>query len=110
MKDSDTQRAMRRIDEAREQASRTMDEAARATKNNRLQELSNNLALTGEGKSPTEAGSITVRNIAEAAAIIGNMLEGITTEKQRQLLRRSSAPPEKYRRQVEDYFRKLGNE
>ncbi|MBQ9368372.1 MAG: hypothetical protein IJT83_11365 [Victivallales bacterium] len=110
MKDSDTQRAMRRIDEAREQASRTMDEAARATKNNRLQELSNNLALTGEGKSPTEAGSITMRNIAEAAAIIGNMLEGITTEKQRQLLRRSSAPPEKYRRQVEDYFRKLGNE
>ena len=110
MKDSDTQRAMKRIDEAREQASRITEEAARATKNNRLQELSNNLTLTGEGESPTEAGSITMQNIAEAAAIIGNMLEGITAEKQRQLLRRSSAPPEKYRRQVEDYFRKLGNE
>ncbi len=110
MKDTDTQRAMNRIDEAREQASRITDEAARATKNNRLQELSNRLTLSADGENPTEAGSITMHDIAEAAAIIGNMLEGITAEKQRQLLRRSSAPPEKYRRQVEDYFRKLGNE
>ena len=110
MKDSDTQRAMKRIEEAREQASRITDEAARATKNNRLQELSNQLALSGEGESTTDAGRVTMQDIAEAASIIGNMLEGITAEKQRQLLRRSSAPPEKYRRQVEDYFRKLGNE
>ena len=110
MQDGDQERAMQRIEEAREEASRITDEAANATKNRRLQELSNQLTLPSNGENPTQAGVISLRDIAEAAAIIGNMLDDITAKKQRQLLRRSSAPPEKYRRQVEDYFRKLGNE
>ncbi|MBR4672992.1 MAG: hypothetical protein IKP00_00870 [Victivallales bacterium] len=110
MRDGNQERAMKQIDEAREEAARITDEAANATKNRRLQEISNNLTLPSNGENPTQAGGISLRDIAEAATIIGNMLDDITAKKQRQLLRRSSAPPEKYRRQVEDYFRKLGNE
>ena len=110
MQSDNQNQARQQMEEAREQAARITDEAAQATKNRRLQEISSNLAFSANGENPSEAGQVILRNIAEAAAILGNMLDDIAREKQRQLLRRSSAPPERYRRQVEDYFRKLGNE
>lgn len=109
MKDGDAQRAAERIERARQSASQTVSSIGNAMKNKQLQQLGNALG-TPQDVAPGEAAGLAIQQIMHAASTIGGILDAISNANRKQLLRRNAPPPEKYRRQVEEYFRKIGSE
>ena len=79
----------------------------RLFKDNRLNELSDNMSLPFNGESPSEAGQFILRNLQQATQILAEHLQRLTMEKKRELSRSQLAPPLKYRRLVEDYFKQM---
>ena len=60
-----------------------------------------------EGETPSEAGQVILGNLQKAAGVLAEHLQRLTMERKRDLARSRLAPPLKYRRLVEDYFRQM---
>ena len=101
------QQAGERMEQLRQQAEQNLQKLGEKLKDNRLNELSENMSLPFNGESPSEAGQFMLRNLQKAADILTEHLQRLTMEKKRELSRSQLAPPLKYRRLVEDYFKQM---
>ena len=101
------QQASERMEQLRQQAEQNLQKLGEKLKDNRLNELSENMSLPFNGESPSEAGQFMLRNLQQAADILTEHLQRLTMEKKRELSRSQLAPPLKYRRLVEDYFKQM---
>ena len=101
------QQATDRLDQLRQQAEQHLQNLGDKLKDNRLNQLSDNMNLPFNGESPSEAGQIILRNLQQASQILAEHLEKLAMEKRNELSRSQLAPPLKYRRQVEDYFKQM---
>ncbi len=110
MQDQNQQRASQQIDKARQGAADMLQRLADASKDPRLQQLSDDLRLpTGEA-SPSAAGAETIARFRAAAAVLAQHLEKLLVERKLAIRRQVSPPPAKYQRLVEEYFKSLGRE
>ena len=101
------QQAGDKMEQLRQQAEQNLQKLGEKLKDNRLNELSQNMSLPFNGESPSEAGQFILRNLQQAAEILAEHLQRLTMEKKRELSRSQLAPPLKYRRLVEDYFKQM---
>jgi hypothetical protein len=105
--ESEGQQANDRMEQLRQQAQQNLQKLGEKLKDNRLNELSDNMNLPFNGESPSEAGQFMLRNLQQASQILAEYLQKLTLEKKRELSRSQLAPPLKYRRLVEDYFKQM---
>ena len=99
-----------RLQTAQEQAAQTLDPVAAALRDQALQEVAEQMgAGLGEG-SPSEVGAETLRLFRAAIGILERHVTAAEVRRRLDLSRKTALPPEKYRRQVEQYFRDLGRE
>ena len=96
-----------RTGDGRQQVEQNLQKLGEKLKDNRLNELSDNMSLPFNGESPSEAGQFILRNLQQATQILAEHLQRLTMEKKRELSRSQLAPPLKYRRLVEDYFKQM---
>ncbi len=101
------QQASDKMEQLRQQAQQNLQKLGEKLKDNRLNELSDNMSLPFNGESPSEAGQFILRNLQQATQILAEHLQRLTMEKKRELSRSQLAPPLKYRRLVEDYFKQM---
>ena len=101
------QQAGERMEQLRQQVEQNLQKLGEKLKDDRLNELSENMSLSFNGESPSEAGQFMLRNLQQAAQILAEHLQRLTMEKKRELSRSQLAPPLKYRRLVEDYFKQM---
>ena len=101
------QQASDRMEQLRQQVEQNLQKLGEKLKDNRLNELSDNMSLPFNGESPSEAGQFILRNLQQATQILAEHLQRLTMEKKRELSRSQLAPPLKYRRLVEDYFKQM---
>ena len=101
------QQAGDKMEQLRQQAEQNLQKLGEKLKDNRLNELSQNMSLPFNGESPSEAGQFILRNLQQAAEILAEHLQRLTMEKKRELSRSQLAPPLKYRRLVEDYLKQM---
>ena len=101
------QQASDRLNQLRQQAEQNLQKLGEKLKDNRLNQLSDNMSLPFNGETPSEAGQTILRNLQTASQILAEHLEKLTMEKRHELSRSQLAPPLKYRRQVEDYFKQM---
>ncbi|MCR4575414.1 MAG: hypothetical protein K5787_16765 [Lentisphaeria bacterium] len=101
------QQATDRLNQLRQQAEQNLQKLGEKLKDNRLNQLSDNMSLPFNGETPSEAGQTILRNLQTASQILAEHLEKLTMEKRHELSRSQLAPPLKYRRQVEDYFKQM---
>ena len=101
------QQASDRMEQLRQQIEQNLQKLGEKLKDNRLNELSENMSLPFNGESPSEAGQFILRNLQQATQILAEHLQRLTMEKKRELSRSQLAPPLKYRRLVEDYFKQM---
>jgi hypothetical protein len=95
------------MDQLRQQAEENLRKLGDKLKDNRLNQLSDNMSLPLNGESPSEAGQFILRNLQQATQVLAEHLQKLTMEKKRELSRSKLAPPLKYRRLVEDYFKQM---
>ncbi|MBO7620064.1 MAG: hypothetical protein J6T06_06110, partial [Victivallales bacterium] len=105
--DGEGQQTGERMEQLRQQAEQNLQKLGGKLKDNRLNQLSDNMSLPFNGESPSEAGQFILRNLQQATQILSEHLQKLTMEKKRELSRSQLAPPLKYRRLVEDYFRQM---
>lgn len=100
----------RQLQAAQEAGARVLGPVAAALKDQTLQEVAEQMAAgLGEG-SPAEAAAQSLRLFRAAIAILERRLVSADVRRRLDLSRRTARPPEKYRQQVEQYFRDLGRE
>jgi len=93
-----------------ERAAQTLEPVASALRDQALQEVADQMASgIGEG-SPAQAGEQTLRLFRAAIGILERHAMAAEVRRRLDLSRRTALPPEKYRAQVEQYFRDLGRE
>ena len=109
MKDASQSRSQQRMEEGRRQATRTVQDAAQATKNRELQALANEMSLDGD-VAAGEMGHLSLQQISRAYSVLEAMLGEQLRAAQQRLNRRLAPPPERYRRQIQEYFRDIGRE
>ena len=105
--ENEGQQASDRMEQLRQQVEQNLQKLGEKLKDNRLNELSDNMSLPFNGESPSEAGQFILRNLQQATQILAEHLQRLTMEKKRELSRSQLAPPLKYRRLVEDYFKQM---
>jgi hypothetical protein len=99
-----------RVQAAQERAAQALDPVAAALQDKPLQEIADQMAAgIGEG-SASEVGAETMRLFQAAIGILERHVMASEVRRRLDLSRKTAAPPEKYRRQVEQYFRDLGRE
>ena len=99
-----------RLQAAQERAAQTLDPVAAALQDKALQEVTDQMgAGIGEG-SASAVGAETLRLFRAAIGILERHVLAAEVRRRLDLSRKTAAPPEKYRRQVEQYFRDLGRE
>ena len=101
------QQASDRLDQLRQEVERNLQKLGDKLKDNRLNQLSENMSLSSNGESPSEAGQFILHHLQQATQILAEHLQKLTMEKKRELSRSQLAPPMKYRRLVEDYFKQM---
>ena len=106
--ESDKGKAAQRLKQIRQQAAQLTGKIGEASHSEEL------LRTSGELSKPIDSdaagGQMTRLQIASASSIIIQMLDGIKVQRQTPLPRTYVAPPEKYRRQVENYFKDISKE
>lgn len=110
MQNDQQERAGQQIERARQDAAQTLQKLAAATKDQRLQQLSDDLRLPTGDASPSAAGAETLERLRAAATILSQQLEKMLVERKLSIRRQVSPPPAKYQRLVEEYFKSLGRE
>ncbi|MBO4511847.1 MAG: hypothetical protein J5746_03700, partial [Victivallales bacterium] len=106
--ESDQGKARQRLQQIRQQASQITGKIGEASNSEELQRTSGELSKsTGEDAN---GGQMTREQIMSATRVIIQMLDGLQQQKQSHLPRTYVAPPEKYRRQVENYFKDISRE
>ncbi|MBO4513960.1 MAG: hypothetical protein J5746_14480, partial [Victivallales bacterium] len=108
-KDPSQARSQKRLEEGRRQAARTIQEAAQATQNRELQALANEMSLGGD-LAAGELGQLSLQQISHAYSVLETMLGEQLRASQKRMNRRLAPPPERYRRQIQEYFRDIGRE
>ena len=99
-----------RLQAAQERGAQTLDPVAGALQDQALQDVADQMAAgIGEG-SPSEIGAETLRLFRAAIGILERHVTAAEVRRRLALSRQTAVPPEKYRRQVEEYFRDLGRE
>jgi hypothetical protein len=99
-----------RLQAAQERAAQTLDPVAAALRDQALQEVADQLGA-GIGEGPTsEVGPQSMRLFRAAISILERHVAAAEVRRRLDLSRKTALPPEKYRRQVEQYFRELGRE
>jgi hypothetical protein len=110
MQDKNQPRASQRIEQARQDAADLLQRLADASKDGRLQQLSDELRLPTGESSPSAAGAESIARFRAAAAVLTQHLEKLLVERKLNIRRQLSPPPAKYQRLVEEYFKNLGRE
>ncbi|MBQ7178024.1 MAG: hypothetical protein IJS08_11480 [Victivallales bacterium] len=106
--ENDQGKAKQRLQQIRQQASQITGKIGEASNSEELQRTSGELSKpTGDD---VNGGKMTREQIMSATRVIIQMLDGIQAQKQIPLPRTYVAPPEKYRRQVENYFKDISKE
>jgi hypothetical protein len=104
------QQGRQRLQAAQERGAQTLDPVAAALQDQALKEVTDQMAAgIGEG-SPSEIGAQTLRLFRAAIGILEHHVTATEVRRRLDLSRKTAVPPEKYRRQVEQYFRDLGRE
>jgi len=99
----------KQLESIREQASQALDPLAAALQDPSLREVADQMGSIGAGSS-AETGEQMLRLFRAAIGILERHVTAAEVKRRLDLSRRTSVPPEKYRRQVEQYFRDLGRE
>jgi hypothetical protein len=95
---------------AQERGAETLDPVAVALKDQTLKEVAEQMAAgIGDG-SAAEAGEQTMRLFRAAIGLLERHVMAADVRRRLDLSRRTALPPEKYRQEVEQYFRDLGRE
>lgn len=110
MQDQNQQRASQRIENARQNAADMLQRLADASKDLRLQQLSDDLRLPPGNDSPSAAGAESIERFRAAAAVLTQHLEKLLVERKLSIRRQVNPPPAKYQRLVEEYFKSLSRE
>lgn len=98
------------LDAIRQKANQTLDPLASALQDPALQEVADQMG-GGIGDGPAaQVGEQMQRLFRAAIGILEQHVMAAEVRRRLDLSRRTSVPPEKYRRQVEQYFRDLGRE
>ena len=106
--ESDQGKAKQRLQQIRQQASQITGKIGEASNSEELQRTSGELSKPIDNDA--NGGQMTREQIMSATRVIIQMLDGIQAQKQISLPRTYVAPPEKYRRQVENYFKDISKE
>ena len=106
--ESDQGNAGQRIRQIRQQASQITGKIGEASNSEELRRTSGELSKPIDNDA--NGGQMTREQIMSATRVIIQMLDGIQAQKQIPLPRTYIAPPEKYRRQVENYFKEISKE
>ena len=110
-RDRNQQRGQQRQRQVREMAAEELGDLGRALRDEGLREVSGRLARQGdfsdtEGENP----QLTAELLRAASVILQRRLEALAVEEKVRFSRDKVRPPRQYRRQVEEYFRKLGGD
>ncbi len=109
-RDQNQERARQRLDQIRSEAAQTLQPFAEAFKDQRLQQITDDMSMPSGEESPSEAADLMFQQFRAAAAVLEQLLGKMTVERKVKLHRDIVTPPEKYQRQVEEYFKGLGQD
>ncbi len=107
---SSQERSRERMQQVRDNASRLMQNAADILKDQRLQQIADELQVpTGESAS-SEVLRRTQSMFKAANAVLLQYLARYNLQNRQKFSRQNIPPPKKYKRQVQEYFKELGSE
>lgn len=109
-RDQNQERASQQLDRIRGEAAQALQPFADAFQDQRLQQIADDLSMPTGEESPSAAGERLFQQFRAAAAVLEQLLGKMTATQKVRLHRGVVAPPEKYRRQVEEYFKGLGQD
>ncbi|OQC17385.1 MAG: hypothetical protein BWX73_00205 [Lentisphaerae bacterium ADurb.Bin082] len=109
-RDQNQERARQRLDQIRSEAAQTLQPFAEAFKDQRLQQITDDMSMPSGEESPSEAADLMFQQFRAAATVLEQLLGKMTVERKVKLHRDVVTPPEKYQRQVEEYFKGLGQD
>ncbi len=103
-------RKRQQLQQTREQAAQTLQNAAEPLNDQRLQQIVDDLRMPDGESSSGEIGEKVMSLFRAASAVLQEYLARFRLEDKMNFTRESVAPPRKYKRQVEQYFKSLGTE
>jgi hypothetical protein len=103
-------RKRQQFQQIRDQAAQMLQNAADPLKDPRLQQIVDDLRTPDGESSSSEIGEKTMSLFKAAGAVLEEHLARFMMQNKMNFTRETIAPPRKYKRQVEKYFKDLGSE
>ena len=111
MKDSDEKSAKEQVGQQKDSAGKMLQNLAEKLHDRQLMELSDALQNSDPEKESSEgAGRAALQVMKKSAAVLMHYLQNMNLKQKVELNRAQVLPPEKYRHQVQEYFKNLGHE